>query len=230
VALVLFVAGWLAYRRRWRELSGFAVITIGGALLSEWVKSSCHGRGRARYPLSIDYGNSFPSGHVTSAATIFGAGYYFLGKPCGGQWWRRHLAIVGVVGMVSVIAFQRVYFTHHWLSDVVGGALLGTGWLFFAIDRFSRGANWRSIIAGVVLFAGAFLALRLLPLFRVNDPTPMAWRGDPAGFVDLSAYAPNTIERRYRRLRLGRAPQGSGISSSRRRPSICHWRGAANTI
>jgi PAP2 superfamily len=93
-------------------------------------KSSCHGRGRARYPLSIDYGNSFPSGHVTSAATIFGAGYYFLGKPCGGQWWRRHLAIVGVVGMVSVIAFQRVYFTHHWLSDVVGGALLGTGWCF----------------------------------------------------------------------------------------------------
>jgi hypothetical protein len=38
VALVLFVAGWLAYRRRWRELSGFAVITIGGALLSEWGK------------------------------------------------------------------------------------------------------------------------------------------------------------------------------------------------
>ncbi|MET0690034.1 MAG: hypothetical protein ABWZ38_03315 [Candidatus Binatia bacterium] len=38
VALVLFVAGWLAYRRRWRELSGFGVITIGGALLSEWVK------------------------------------------------------------------------------------------------------------------------------------------------------------------------------------------------
>jgi len=102
--------------------------------------------------------------------------------------------------------------------------------VFFAIDRFSRGANWRSIIAGVVLFAGAFLALRLLPLFRVNDPTPMVWRGDPAGLVDLSAYAPNTIERRYRRLRLGRAPQGSGISSSRRRPSICHWRGAANTI
>ena len=38
VALVLFVAGWLAYRRRWRELSGFAVIAIGDALLSEWVK------------------------------------------------------------------------------------------------------------------------------------------------------------------------------------------------
>jgi len=35
----------------------------------------------------------------------------------------------------------------------------------------------------------------------------MAWRGDPAGLVDLSAYAPNTIERRVRRLRLGRAPQ-----------------------
>ena len=195
VALVLFVAGWLAYRRRWRELSCFAVIAIGGALLSEWVKEFVS-RPRPSALSFSDYGTSFPSGHVTSAATIFGAAYYFLGKPCAGQTWRRYLATVGVVGLVLVIAFQRVYFTHHWLSDVVGGALLGTGWLFFAIDRFSRGVNWRSIIAGAALFAGAFLALRLLPLFRVNDPSPMAWRGDPAGLVDLSAYAPNTIERR----------------------------------
>jgi len=79
--------------------------------------------------------------------------------------------------------------------------------LFFAIDRFSRGVNWRSIIAGAALFAGAFLALRLLPLFRVNDPSPMAWRGDPAGLMDLSAYAPNAVKRRVGRLRMGRAPQ-----------------------
>ena len=206
VALILFVAGWLAYRRRWRELSCFTVIAIGGALLSEWVKEFVS-RPRPSALSFSDYGTSFPSGHVTSAATIFGAAYYFLGEPCVGQWWRRYLATAGVVGLVLVIAFQRVYFTHHWLSDVVGGALLGTGWLFFAIDRFSRGVNWRSIIAGAALFAGAFLALRLLPLFRVNDPSPMAWRGDPAGLVDLSAYAPNTIERRVRRLRMGRAPQ-----------------------
>ena len=128
MALVLFVAGWLAYRCRRRELSCFAVIAIGGALLSEWVKEF----GSRPRPSALSfsgYGNSFPSGHVTSAATIFGAAYYVLGKPCGGQWWRRYLATVGVVGLVLVIAFQRVYFTHHWLSDIVGGALLGTGWL-----------------------------------------------------------------------------------------------------
>jgi membrane-associated phospholipid phosphatase len=129
VALVLFVAGWLAYRRRWRELSCFAVIAIGGALLSEWVKEFVS-RPRPSALSFIDYGNSFPSGHVTSAATIFGAAYYFLGKPCVGQWWRRYLATAGVVGLVLVIAFQRVYFTHHWLSDVVGGALLGTAGCF----------------------------------------------------------------------------------------------------
>jgi len=30
--------GWVAYRRRWRDLSCFAITVIGGALLSEWVK------------------------------------------------------------------------------------------------------------------------------------------------------------------------------------------------
>jgi membrane-associated phospholipid phosphatase len=81
VALVLFVAGWLAYRRRWRELSCFAVIAIGGTLLSEWVKEFVS-RPRPSALSFSDYGNSFPSGHVTSAATIFVAAYYFLGKPC----------------------------------------------------------------------------------------------------------------------------------------------------
>jgi len=102
----------LAYRRRWRELGCFAVIAIGGALLSEWLKEFVS-RPRPSALSFIDYGNSFPSGHLTSAATIFGAAYYFLGEPCGGQWWRRYLATVGVVGLVLVIAFQRVYFTHH---------------------------------------------------------------------------------------------------------------------
>jgi hypothetical protein len=35
----------------------------------------------------------------------------------------------------------------------------------------------------------------------------MALRGDPVSLVDLSAYAPNTIERRDRSLRVGRAPE-----------------------
>ena len=86
VALVLFVAGWLAYRRRWRELSCFAVIAIGSALLSEWVKEFVS-RPRPSASSFSDYGTSFPSGHVTSAATIFGAAYYVLCKPCAGQWW-----------------------------------------------------------------------------------------------------------------------------------------------
>jgi len=75
----------LSYRRRWRELGCFAVIAIGGALLSEWLKEFVS-RPRPSALSFIDYGNSFPSGHLTSAATIFGAAYYFLGKPCVGHW------------------------------------------------------------------------------------------------------------------------------------------------
>src|SRR6266850_7833374 len=45
------------------------------------------------------------------------------------------------------------------------------------------------------------------PFVPGQRPIAHGLAGDPVGLVDLSAYAPNTIERRYRRLHLGRAPE-----------------------
>ena len=80
VSLILFVAGWLAYRRRWRELSCFAVIAIGGALLSEWVKEFVS-RPRPSALSFIDYGNSFPSGHVPARRRFLAPLIIFLVNP-----------------------------------------------------------------------------------------------------------------------------------------------------
>jgi membrane-associated phospholipid phosphatase len=64
-----------------------------------------------------DNHNSFPSGHTAVAFSIAAA----LAEDVHGKWGRR-LLYAGA----TVTAFARVNNDKHWLSDVVGGAMLGT--------------------------------------------------------------------------------------------------------
>jgi undecaprenyl-diphosphatase len=64
-----------------------------------------------------DYG-SFPSGHVANAATIAVAAAVIFPR----VW----VAISGGVWVI-LMAFSRTYLHAHWLSDTVGGALIGAG-------------------------------------------------------------------------------------------------------
>ena len=64
-----------------------------------------------------DYG-SYPSGHVANAATIAVAATVIFPR----LW-------VGIVGAawVLLMAFSRTYLHAHWLSDTLGGAMIGAG-------------------------------------------------------------------------------------------------------
>lgn len=64
-----------------------------------------------------DYG-SFPSGHVANAATIATAAVVLFP--------RLWVLIVGVI-WVLLMALSRTYLHAHWLSDTIGGALVGAG-------------------------------------------------------------------------------------------------------
>lgn len=121
-ALVLFLS-----RRRWSALY-FLTASVGSALLVQVVK---HTFGRAR-PEDIlivsDYG-SFPSGHTANAATIA-----VVAAVLFPHLWVR---IVGVAWVV-LMAFSRTYLHAHWLSDTVGGALIGAGAALILAAVFSR--------------------------------------------------------------------------------------------
>lgn len=208
VVLVTAVAGWLAHRGRWQDFGRLALIIMGGALLSEWVKELVS-RPRPSALAFIDYGNSFPSGHVTSAVTIFGATYYFLGRCYLQRQWQRWVAMAAAAALIGLIALQRVYFTHHWASDALGGALLGGAWLFFSLDHFALGVNRRSTLFMAAVFAGAFITLRIFPSLSVNLVTPLASRGAHLSFVDLALYAPDSIERGEGGRGAGRAPEAT---------------------
>jgi undecaprenyl-diphosphatase len=132
-ALALALVGLLLLRRRrWLALLAFAVAESLAPLLSALLKALID---RARPPDGLVHpvGPSFPSGHATYAgATCVALVLLFTTPGTRRSWWWA-LAGLGVVGM----AWSRTYLQVHWLTDVIAGALLGTGvsLLVFAVAQ-----------------------------------------------------------------------------------------------
>ena len=118
--LMVAVAGWLAWRRRWEAFSSWVVAMILSQLLIGPVKNLYM---RVRPPLSLveTTGWSFPSGHSVAGAAIAIAAVIVL-VPAGPK--RRNLEMLAAAFAV-VMALSRVYLRAHWLSDVAAGAALG---------------------------------------------------------------------------------------------------------
>ena len=115
VPLVIF-ALLLAFRRPWGA-TYFAAASVLSVVCVQVIK---HTVGRAR-PTDIlvqsDLG-SFPSGHTANAATmvvVLGIVFPFV--------WVR---VVGAAWAV-LMAVSRTYLGAHWLSDTIGGLVLGAG-------------------------------------------------------------------------------------------------------
>jgi undecaprenyl-diphosphatase len=103
-------------RGRW-SATYFLVASVASATLVQLLK---HLFGRARPEqmlVSADFG-SFPSGHVANAATIAIALALILRR-----WW---VWFAGAL-LVVLMALSRTYLGVHWLSDTLGGLLVGAG-------------------------------------------------------------------------------------------------------
>ncbi|GAB4019198.1 hypothetical protein GCM10028773_21330 [Spirosoma koreense] len=77
-------------------------------------------------------GYSFPSGHSATAMTLYGLlGYWLVRgrRRIRSQW----LVGLSAVGLILVVGFSRIYLGVHFLSDVLGGYLLGACWLIVGI-------------------------------------------------------------------------------------------------
>jgi len=70
---------------------------------------------------------SYPSGH-TARATFFGFVIYSLLTIRYSLIKRKKqniLAALVIIGFICMVAIGKIYLGHHWLSDVIGGGLLG---------------------------------------------------------------------------------------------------------
>lgn len=135
-----------------------SVFVPGAMLLSAAITSVVKlaiGRIRPEMPdrLVVELSHSYPSGHTTAAASVAAAGAIlvlanlrrraeaagdterFLLQPGRGT---AALVVAGAALLTALIAFTRVYLAAHWLSDVVGGALVGGATSLILAELFFR--------------------------------------------------------------------------------------------
>jgi undecaprenyl-diphosphatase len=106
----------LVLRRPWTALF-FGISSLSSSLLVQALKV-LFGRDRPEEILLTIGSASFPSGHVANAATLAALAAIIVWR-----WWAFAAGAVYIV----LMALSRTYLGAHWLSDTVGGALIGIG-------------------------------------------------------------------------------------------------------
>ena len=117
----------LAFRRRWLQLTAFALALATSEPLIGILKA-VYERPRPAGGLYATQSFSFPSGHAIAGA-VTAVGIVIVLLPPGPRRWRWELQAAVFAGLM---ALSRTYLGVHWLSDVIGGTLLGVtiavGW------------------------------------------------------------------------------------------------------
>jgi undecaprenyl-diphosphatase len=107
IALVIFGRPWGALY--------FLVASIVSAGLVQLLKALL-GRARPEQMLVASDAGSFPSGHVANAATVAVALAFLVGRA-----WAWYAGVAWVL----LMALSRTYLGVHWVTDTIGGAVLG---------------------------------------------------------------------------------------------------------
>lgn len=135
--VVAGVASLFLIRRERYRLAFFLVSTaLLGAFVDTAVKVLVN---RPRpvfdHPLAHALGKSFPSGHAMSSTIVYGSLLlvFLPAVPRRGRPW----VLAGTVTLVLAIAASRLALGVHYLSDVLGGLVLGLAWLCLSV------AAWR---------------------------------------------------------------------------------------
>lgn len=110
------------------------VLTLAGAeMTTQLVK---HAVGRARPGADVAYyverSFSFPSAHATMAAAFYGFLAYAMLRNGLARGWRTGVACALLL-VIAGIGLSRMYLGVHFLSDVLGGYLVGFMWLAIGI-------------------------------------------------------------------------------------------------
>ena len=118
---------FLLIRRPWAAAAFLAGCAVSGGVVQ--LMKIGFGRARPEEILLQIESPSFPSGHTANAATVV----FLLALLLRRSW----ILIPGIV-YVILMALSRTYLGAHWVTDTIGGALLGAAmavlvWALFAV-------------------------------------------------------------------------------------------------
>jgi undecaprenyl-diphosphatase len=136
LALIATLMAWRSGRLFWLPFAIFVganlVEYVGKHVVDQPLVPAALARG-PHFGITVATGSSFPSGHMTRAAMLYGwlALIAFVRWPHFG--W-----LLGATALIWLIGYTRIYLGHHWPSDVAGGILLGGAGLSLALATAPR--------------------------------------------------------------------------------------------
>lgn len=137
IVLVLWLTGL-----RWEAVSEvFATVGIGvvGLVIKMLVNRPRPSPDLIHVIQSLDSGKlSFPAGHVQSFVAIIGF-LWFLSFTLSKNPWVRSISLLIFGEMIALIGISRMYTGEHWLTDSIGGYLLGSLWLILTVWLYQWG-------------------------------------------------------------------------------------------
>ncbi len=162
VIVSLIISGFL-FLKNYKAHGLLLLGAMGGDALIVSILKNLEHVARPTNQIFFDTGFSYPSGHSAGCIVFGGLLAYFAWR----HWQSRGSRLTigaGLVTLIGVVGFDRVYLNVHWLSDVIGGWLFGAFWLLFAVlvfrqlqlsgrlgsKRFVLAANWLYAVAVVV--------------------------------------------------------------------------------
>lgn len=138
--LVVIPAALFVWRRHHVRLAVFLAVTVlGGGALNSVVKAVVdRPRPLLVDPVAVADGHSFPSGHAMSSTVVYGA-LLLVFLPVVARR-ARPVVVAAAVVLVAAIGFTRLALGVHYITDVLGGFVLGLAWLAASTAAFS---TWR---------------------------------------------------------------------------------------
>lgn len=123
------VVGALSWKGHRVSAVLFGGSVAGGLALNSLLKwSFARARPDLWPPLVTERTYSFPSGH-TAMATVFYGGVVAVVFHLTPRARPRLACFLGAAAIITAVAVSRVYLGAHWLTDVVGGLLVGLFWI-----------------------------------------------------------------------------------------------------
>lgn len=137
--LVIFAVAIFVLRRQWVEAL-FMLATTSNVLITFALKELIHrtrpfhvAENASGFVQSINQ-YSYPSGHVLFFVVFFGFFAYLAWLHFTGR--IRAIAIAICAMLIILIGPSRVFLGAHWATDVAGGYIIGSIWLFILIFAY----------------------------------------------------------------------------------------------
>lgn len=137
LTIIVVAAVVFTLRHRRVRLAVFLVATtVAGGLIDTAVKIAVdRDRPSLEAPVATAHGQSFPSGHAMSSTVAYGALLLVLLPAVPARARRPVMAFAAV--LVLAIGFTRLALGVHYITDVLGGYVLGLAWLAASTAAFS---------------------------------------------------------------------------------------------